>query len=91
MDFDMIDRVEEERKHHQAGSRRLMGLNSDQDAVVSPYAIRNLTETEIVIQQELTQEEIDRKRLHDQRRRDLHSQRTMPSKPSLEIIEEGTE
>lgn len=75
MDFDMLDGVEEEKKvetshrswpHSKSiGSQRAVGLGSDKDAVVSPYAIRNLTETEIIIQKELTQDEIQRNTLHE--------------------------
>jgi len=58
MDFDLLDRVEEESTREAAdeywetgsrSARRPKTLFSDKDAVVSPFAIRNLTETEIVI------------------------------------------
>ena len=74
MDFDMLDGVEEEKKVETShgwpssksiGSQRAVGLGSDKDAVDSPYAIRNLTETEIIIQKELTQDEILRNTLHE--------------------------
>ena len=66
MDFDLLERVHEESKQTDenswgGSSRRTRALDSDQDAVVSPYAIRNLTEVEIVIEKKLTDEEINRK------------------------------
>ena len=60
MDFELLDRDEEGKGNHdgegndwereqRARDRRNKVLSSDKDAVVSPFAIRNLTESEIVI------------------------------------------
>ncbi len=43
-------------------------LSSDKDAVVSPFAIRNLTEAEIAIKKQLTREELERKEYYAKRK-----------------------
>ena len=78
MDFDLLEQVQDDSKTGSDASnwedaegrnqRRGHAFGSEKDAVVSPYAIRNLTETEIVIQKQLTEEEIKRKELHDVKR-----------------------
>lgn len=79
MDFDILEQVQEESKsgdkasewEERNNSKRQRwdhAFGSDKDAVVSPYAIRNLTETEIIIQKQLTDEEIKRKLDHDYNR-----------------------
>lgn len=51
MDFDLLERAEEESKDiGNNGLRTTYIIGSDKDAVVSPYAIRNLTEVEIIIE-----------------------------------------
>lgn len=71
-----------------------MALTSEQDTVVSPYAIRNLTEVEIVIEKQLTDDEIQRKEMHDKKRREARIHQSTPiveNKPLSAIIEEGSE
>lgn len=77
MDFELLDRAEEESKRENdtaadlaktRGSRRTEVLNSDKDAVISPFAIRNLTESEIIIQKQLTKEELQHMEIIDRRR-----------------------
>lgn len=74
IDFDLLERVdEEESKDGDEGEKKsslALALECNNDAIVSPYAIRNLTEAEIVIQKPLTEEEYWRKEQHQRRKRD---------------------
>ena len=55
MDFELLERATEESKgSNAAGSRATHILGSEKDAIVSPYAIRNLTEVEINLEKQLT-------------------------------------
>ena len=97
MDFDLLERVEEEKEEEDGwvdagprSSRRGTALRSDQDEVVSPYAIKNLTEGPIVIQKQLTEDEILRREREERKR---NRQRIVEEEPSAlpAIVEDREE